>query len=627
LQPKFKVMISFLQVENISKAFGENILFENISFSLHKDEKVALIAKNGSGKTTLLNIITGNDTPDKGKIGMKKDLRISYLSQTPNFEDNNTILEQVLDSTNQISKVINSYHEALESGDENQMQAATEEMDAAAAWDYDLKIVQILTKLKIDNVNQKVKHLSGGERRRVALAAALIETSDILILDEPTNHLDLEMIEWLEQFLKNRTGTLFMVTHDRYFMENICSSIIEIEDNTVYQYKGNYQYYLEKREDRIREMQANIDKASNLYRKELEWMRRMPQARATKAKYRIDNFYKVKEQAHKKIDSNSQTIDIQSKRLGKKILDLEGVSKKFDDKVLINDFTYKFGRAQKIGIVGSNGTGKSTFLNIITCNLPTDAGIIEKGETVQFGYYKQQGIQLDNDLRMIDVIKEVAEVMTISKDRTLSAAQLLEYFKFPKEKHYSYVSKLSGGEKKRLYLLTVLMKNPNFLILDEPTNDFDIQTLNVLEEYINNFPGNVLIVSHDRYFMDKVVDELFIFKNDGEIASFPGNYTDYQDHIAFLEKEKQKTDKEAKPKQEKKPKEKKKFGFKEKREFEELEKEIESLEQKKSEIETLMNSGALNDTELMEHSKEYSSILELLDIKEMRWLELSELQE
>jgi ABC transport system ATP-binding/permease protein len=395
----------------------------------------------------------------------------------------------------------------------------------------------------------------------------------------------------------------------------------------VYQYKGNYQYYLEKREDRLREMQANIDKASNLYRKELEWMRRMPQARATKAKYRIDNFYNIKEQAHKKIDNSTQTIDIQSKRLGKKILDLENVSKQFDEKKLIDNFTYKFGRAQKIGIIGSNGTGKSTFLNIITGNLQPDSGTIEKGETVQFGYYRQQGIQLDEDLRMIDVIKEIAEVMTIGKEKTLSAAQLLEYFKFPKEKHYSYVSKLSGGERKRLYLLTVLMKNPNFLILDEPTNDFDIQTLNVLEDYLNNFPGNVLIVSHDRYFMDKVVDELFVFEKQGEISSFPGNYTDYQDHIAYIEKKKQKAEKELKPKAEKKPNEKKKFGFKEKREFELLENELEDLNNEKQELETLMNSGNLNNDELVEKSNRYSTLLEIIDEKEMRWLELSELQD
>lgn len=620
-------MISYLQVENISKAYGENVLFENISFSLHKDEKVALIAKNGSGKTTLLNIIVGKDTPDEGKISMQKNLSIAYLPQNPVFEENNTVLEQVLRSTSQLTEIINFYHKAIESGDEKLIQKATEQMDIASAWDVDQKIIEILTKLNISQVQQKIKYLSGGERRRVALAAALIETSDVLILDEPTNHLDLQMIEWLELYLKSRSGTLFMVTHDRYFMENVCSAIIEIEDNTVYQYKGNYQYYLEKREARLKEMQANIDKASNLYRKELDWMRRMPQARATKAKSRIENFYKVKEQASKRIDNSTQVIDIQSKRLGKKILEIENISKQFDNKVLIKEFSYKFGRAQKIGIVGPNGAGKSTFLNIITGILKPDSGSIEIGETVHFGYYHQQGIKLDEDKRMIEVIKEIAEVMTIGKDKTLSAAQLLEYFRFDKEKHYSYVSKLSGGERKRLYLLTILMKNPNFLILDEPTNDFDIQTLNVLEEYLNNFPGNVIIVSHDRYFMDKVIDELFIFDEAGKIKSFPGNYTDYQDYIEFQEKEKQKQVKETTTKPEKKPVEKKKFGFKEKREFEVLEKEIEDLNQEKLELETLMNSGNLSNDELHEKSNRYSEILEIIDEKEMRWLELSELQE
>lgn len=620
-------MISYLQVENISKAFGENILFENITFSLHKDEKVALIAKNGSGKTTLLNIITQKDTPDKGKISTQKDLKIAYLPQNPDFDENNTVIEQVLNSTDQISKIISDYHIALENGDDSLLQQAIEQMDANNTWDYDQKIVRILTKLKITNVQQKIKHLSGGERRRVALTAALIESSDLLILDEPTNHLDLQMIEWLEKYLQARTGTLFMVTHDRYFMENICSNIIEIDDNTVYQYKGNYHYYLEKRNARMREAQANIDKAANLYRKELDWMRRMPQARATKAKYRIDNFYKIKEQAFKKIDNSNQSIDIQGKRLGKKILDINNISKKFGDKVLVDKFSYKFGKAQKIGIVGANGTGKSTFLNIITGNLQADAGSIEKGETVQFGYYKQQGIKLDQDLRMIDVIKEIAEIMVVGKNKTLSAAQLLEYFRFPKSQHYSYVSKLSGGERKRLYLLTVLMKNPNFLILDEPTNDFDIQTLNVLEEYINNFQANVIIVSHDRYFMDKVVDELFIFDQHGKISSFPGNYTDYQDHISFLEKQKQASEKKSKPKNDKKPRKKKLFGFKEQKEYENIEKELDKLNTEKSELEQSMNQSNLTNEELTKQSQRYSELLKIIDNKENRWLELSELQE
>jgi ATP-binding cassette subfamily F protein uup len=618
-------MISYLQVENISKAFGENILFKDISFSLHKDEKVALIAKNGTGKTTMLNIITGKDIADEGKISVRKDLKISYLPQNPVFNENNTVLEQVLDSTQQISKIIEEYHFSVSSGDTKRIEKASEAMDAAEAWDFDQKIIQILDKLKIFDVQKPIRHLSGGERRRIALAAALIETSDILVLDEPTNHLDLQMIEWLELFLKNRPGTLLMVTHDRYFMENICGCILEMDDNTIYQYKGNYQYYLEKREARLREMQASIDKASNLYRKELDWMRRMPQARATKAKSRIENFYKIEEQASKRIDNSKQTIEIQSKRLGKKILEINGISKKFDAKILIDNFSHKFGRFEKIGIVGPNGSGKSTFLNIITNQLQPDSGSVEKGETVLFGYYQQQGINLAEDSRMIDVIKDIAEVITVGKDKTITAAQFLEYFRFDREKHYSYVSKLSGGERKRLYLMTILIKNPNFLILDEPTNDFDIQTLNVLEDYLLNFQGNVLIVSHDRYFMDKVVDQLFIFGNDGQIMVFPGNYTDYQDYIEFTNKEELKKQKSDKPVIEIKPKEKKKFGFKEKKEFEELEKELEKLNAEKKQIEHQLSAGELNGSEIEEKSKRYMDLAAIIDEKETRWLELSEL--
>jgi ABC transport system ATP-binding/permease protein len=536
-------------------------------------------------------------------------------------------LEQVLDSSQQISKTIEEYHAAIALGDTRQIEKTSEQMDVSGAWDIDQKIIQILDKLKIFNVQQQIKYLSGGERRRVALAAALIEISDILILDEPTNHLDLQMIEWLELFLKSRTGTLLMVTHDRYFMENICSAIIEMDDNVIYQYRGNYQYYLEKREARLKEMQANIDKASNIYRKELDWMRRMPQARATKAKSRIENFYKVEEQASKRIDNSKQSIEIKSQRLGKKILDIENLSIKFDDKILIKDFSHKFGRAEKIGIVGPNGSGKSTFLNIITGQLKPDSGKIEKGETVLFGYYRQLGMALDIEKRMIDVIKDIAEVIKVGKDQTISAAQFLEYFRFDREKHYSYVSKLSGGERKRLYLMTVLMKNPNFLILDEPTNDFDIQTLNVLEDYLQNFPGNVLIVSHDRYFMDKVVDQLFIFSENGKIINFPGNYTDYQDYIEFEEKELQKKQKADKPIIEEKPREKKKFGFKEKKEFELIEKELEELNSEKLKIETELSSGNLTNTEIEVKSKRFMELSSLIDVNETRWLELSELQD
>jgi ABC transport system ATP-binding/permease protein len=620
-------MINYLQVENISKAFGENILFRDISFSLHKDEKVALIAKNGTGKTTLLNIITGHDVPDSGKVAARKDLKISYLPQNPIFGEENTVLEQVLDSSANLSLIIEEYHAAIASGDTRLIETASGKMDLAGAWDFDQKIIQILDKLKIYNVQQKIKYLSGGERRRVALAATLIETSDILILDEPTNHLDLQMIEWLEQFLKTRTGTLLMVTHDRYFMENICSAIIEMDDNRIYKYDGNYQYYLEKREARLKELQANIDKAGNLYRKELDWMRRMPQARASKAKYRIDNFYKIQELASRKIDTNTQTIEIKGQRLGKKILEIENISKKYGEKVLIDRFSHKFGRAEKIGIVGPNGSGKTTFLNIITSQIPPDSGTIEKGETVHFGYYRQQGIDLAHDRRMIEVIKDIAEIITIGKDKAITASQFLEYFRFGSEKHYAYVSKLSGGERKRLYLMTVLMKNPNFLILDEPTNDFDIQTLQVLEDYLINFQGNVLIVSHDRYFMDKVVDQLFIFGNDGEITSFPGNYTDYQDYIEFQQKEISQKQKEEKPKIEEKTKEKKKFGYKENKELEQIEMELQILHTEKQLLENQMNSGELTGNELVEKSVQYQVISQQIDEKETRWLDLSELKD
>ncbi|MEN8121001.1 MAG: ABC-F family ATP-binding cassette domain-containing protein [Bacteroidota bacterium] len=619
-------MISYLQVQNLSKAFGENILFEDISFNLHKDQKMALIAKNGTGKSTLLNIISGKDIADSGKVSFRKNLSISYLEQNPVYKDNETIIEHIFHSTDNISKIIRNYEEAIISEDANKIQHAIEQMDIAEAWDYEQKIKEILNKLKIENFTQKIKTLSGGERRRVALATALIDKADILILDEPTNHLDLQMIDWLEKYLKDEKLSLFMVTHDRYFLDNVCNEIIELDRNAAYRYKGNYQYFVEKRAERVQLMQAEIDKASNIYRKELDWMRRMPQARATKAKYRIDNFYKVEEKAKQNIDEKTQKLEINTTRLGKKVLDILNISKSFDNKKVINDFSYKFGRKDKIGIVGPNGSGKSTFLNIITENLSPDSGEIDKGQTVVFGYYTQSGFRLDNDKRMIEIIKDISEVIPVGKNRTLSAMQFLEYFQFDKEKHYSYISKLSGGERKRLYLMTILMQNPNFLILDEPTNDFDIQTLNVLEEYLKNFDGNVLIVSHDRFFMDKVVDQLFVFEKDGQINNFPGNYANYRDYKSLKEKEEKKEDRKLKEPKEKLPKQKKKFGFKEQREYESLEKELEDLENKKAEIETLMNSGNLTDAELMENSKEYAKITELIEEKEMRWLELSELQ-
>jgi len=618
-------MVSYLQIENLSKSFGENQLFNDVSFTLHQNQKLALIAKNGTGKSTLLNIISGKDIQDTGKITFKKDIKVSYLEQLPDFVLDDNIIDHIFRTSDNISNIIKEYEQALVSENADLIQKATEQMDIAEAWDYEFKIKEILHKLKISNFNQKIKTLSGGERRRLALAAALIEKSDVLILDEPTNHLDLQMIDWLEKYLKNEKLSLLMVTHDRYFLDNVCTEIVEIDMEKSFLYKGNYQYYIQKRAERLSLMQADIDKASNLYKKELDWMRRMPQARATKAKYRIENFYRIEERAKVNIKEETQNIDIKTARLGKKVLDIYNISKSYDNKLLINNFSYKFGRNEKIGIIGTNGTGKSTFLNIITETILPDTGNIDKGSTVVFGYYNQTGLSLDNDKRMIDIIKEISEAIPVGKKSTMSAAQFLEYFQFDRDKHYSYVSKLSGGERKRLYLMTVLMKNPNFLILDEPTNDFDIQTLNVLEEYLKSFAGNVLIVSHDRYFMDKIVDSLFVFEKDGKISNFPGNYDDYRHDKQLKEKETKKLEKKGKVKKTDKKPTKKKFGFNEQREFNQLEVEIKKLEERKKELENEMNSGNLDDTELLKHSKEYAEITDVIDEKEMRWLELSEL--
>ncbi|MBN1251401.1 MAG: ABC-F family ATP-binding cassette domain-containing protein [Bacteroidales bacterium] len=620
-------MINYLQIENLSKSFGEDVLFSDVTFTLHKDQKLALIAKNGTGKSTLLNIISGKDIPDSGKITFRKDIKVSYLEQIPFFVLEDNIIDHIFRSSDNISNIIKRYQQAIILGDSDLIQKASEEMDLAEAWDYEHKIIEILDKLKISNFNQQIKTLSGGEKRRLALAAALIEKADVLILDEPTNHLDLQMIDWLEKYLKSEKISLLMVTHDRYFLDIVCDEIVEIDMKKSFLYKGNYQYYIEKRAARYSQMQTEIEKANNLYKKELDWMRRMPQARSTKAKYRIENFYKIEEKANISIDEENQNIDIKTSRLGKKVLDIYDISKSFENKILIKSFSYKFGRKEKIGIVGPNGSGKSTFLNIITGNILPDKGTIEKGSTVVFGYYTQGGLVFDNEKRMIDIIKDISEFIPVGKNSNMSAAQFLEYFQFDREKHYSYVSKLSGGERKRLYLMTVLMRNPNFLILDEPTNDFDIQTLNVLEEYLKNFDGNVLIVSHDRYFMDKLVDSLFVIEDGGNIFNFPGNYYDYIQYKSLQDKEIRQLEKKQKEiKEEKKP-QKKKFGFNEQREFDNLEKELKELEERKSNIEISLNSGELVENELIKISEEYAQISKIIDKKEMRWLELSELKD
>jgi ATP-binding cassette subfamily F protein uup len=619
-------MISYLQVENLSKSYGDLTLFEGIGFGVGQGQKIALIAKNGTGKTSLLNIIAGIDTQDSGDVTFRNDIKVAYLQQNPDLDNSNTVLNEVFNSDDPVLSVIREYEKVISENNQEKMTDILEKMDQYKAWDYENKVKQILSKLKITNFDQAVGQLSGGQKKRVGLAKVLITNPDFLILDEPTNHLDLEMIEWLEEYLNKSKGTLLMVTHDRYFLDRVCNEIIEMDANSIYIYKGNYSYYLEKRAERIENMNAEVGKAQKLLKTEQEWMRRMPQARGTKAKYRIDAFYELKKKAASGFKEDSMELDIKSARLGKKILELEGLYKSFGDLKILEDFSYKFQRGEKIGIVGKNGTGKSTFLNIITRNIEPDAGSIEIGETVVYGYYKQDGITINENERIIDVIKDIAESIDLGNGKVMSASQFLEYFLFPPKTQYNYVSKLSGGEKRRLYLMTVLMKNPNFLILDEPTNDLDIMTLNVLEEYLMNFKGCLIIVSHDRYFMDKVVDQMFTFEGMGKIRNFPGNYTIYRDTIAEEEKELKKIEKPAKPKKEKpKPNNtNKKLSFNEKREFEQLEDDLEALNTEKEELEMAMSSGTLSNDELMLKASRIEEVINLIDEKELRWLELSE---
>lgn len=620
-------MISYLQVDNLSKRFGEQILFEGISFGIGKGQKVALIAKNGMGKSTLLRIIAGKDSPENGNVIFRNDITVGYLDQDPLLEPENTVFEEVFNSDSPVLNLIKDYEAAITANDTAALEKLIPDMDIHAAWDYENTIKQILSELKIATYDKKINTLSGGQKKRVGLAKVLISNPDFLILDEPTNHLDIEMTEWLEEYLEKSNATLLMVTHDRYFLDRVCNQIIEIDDLGLYNYNGNYSYYLEKREERIENRNAVIDKAKNLLRTEQEWMRRMPQARSHKAQYRIDNFYKLQEVASQNTGDKKLELDIKGQRLGKKILELEHVNKSFDGHCVLRDFSYKFVRGEKIGIVGKNGVGKSTFLNIITRNLEPDSGSIEIGETVVYGYYKQSGIQFKDNDRVIDIVKNIAERIDLGNGRIMSASQFLEYFMFTDKQQYSLVGKLSGGERRRLYLLTVLMKNPNFLILDEPTNDLDIVTLNVLEEYLKSFRGCLLIVSHDRFFTDKVVERIFAFEGDGIIKDFPGNYTIYKN-----QKEEQ-ADKEQKEKKENteirnipvSKEKKRKLTFKERQEMELLEKDMDALNNEKAEIENALNSGSLTPAELLEKSQRIAAIIDSLDEKEMRWLELSEI--
>ncbi|NPA38014.1 MAG: ABC-F family ATP-binding cassette domain-containing protein [Chlorobi bacterium] len=622
-------MINYLSVEDLTHYWGEIPLFKNISFGLNEGQKVALIARNGAGKTTLLNIIAGVIPPNEGKVTYRKGIVAGYLSQQPDLNPENTVIEEVFNNDSEVVQTIKEYERAIETGDQKAIGEIIEKMDRLNAWDYEQRIKQILFELKITDLEQKISTLSGGQQKRVALASILISEPDLLILDEPTNHLDLDMVEWLEQYLSKSKATLLMVTHDRYFLDRVCNEILELDNATLYHYKGNYSYFLQKREERIEQAAAEVEKARNLLRKEQDWMNRMPQARATKAKYRIDNYYKLKEKASQNLSDEELDINIKASRLGKKIINLHHISKSYGDKELIKDFSYKFIPYDKIGIIGKNGTGKTTFLNIITGQIKPDSGEVEKGETVVTGYFKQEGISLDEDKKVIEVITDIAEHIDLGDNNKMSAAGFLRYFLFPNEMHYVYVRTLSGGEKKRLYLMTVLMKSPNFLILDEPTNDLDIFTLNVLEDYLLNFKGSVIVVSHDRYFMDKIADHLFVFDGNGTIKDFPGNYSDYIKMQKSLKKEEIKEKKETKQeKPRKQTKERaRRLSFKEKRELEQLEKDIENLEEEKTKLEEEINSGALSADELMEKSERIGAVLSELDEKETRWLELKEIEE
>ncbi len=621
-------MISYLQVESLAKSFGDLVLFNNLKFGVGEGQRVAIVAKNGAGKTTLLNIIAGRDTADSGEITFRRDLRISFLEQVDHFPPEISVLQAVFTSDNPAAKVVSEYENAVFHGKD--ITHLSEQMDAHHAWDYEQRAKQILTKLRITNFDQPVGELSGGQRKRVALANVLISEPDFLILDEPTNHLDLDMVEWLEEYLSKSRSTLLMVTHDRYFLDRVCNTILEIDQQQLYTYKGNFSYFLEKRQERIDSFNVEVDRAHNLFRRELEWMRRQPSARGTKIKSRVNAFDDVKDRAHAKRQDGQLEINVQSARLGKKIIEAKNVCKAFDGVEYIDKFTYEFVRGEKVGIIGKNGTGKSTLLNLLTGNIPPDSGHVSYGETVVIGYYRQEGITVNEDKRVIDVARDIAEYVKMGDGKNLSASQFLNYFLFPPSAQQTLVRKLSGGERRRLYLLTILMRQPNFLILDEPTNDLDLMTMAVLEEYLKEFEGCVMIVSHDRYFMDKIVDHLFVFEDVGKIKDFPGTYTDYREHkIEQERKERAEQVREEKPAVERKKNEstsaKRKLSFAEKREYESLPVEIEALEKERSEIEAALNSGSLSSDELVAKSQRIGEVVNLLSDKEMRWLELDEI--
>ena len=616
--------VNYLSVENIAKSFGELQLFSNISFGINEGQKVGFVAKNGTGKTTLLHILAGTEAPDDGRVVYRKDITSAFLAQEPDLDPKLTVEETIFAADNETLKVIGRYEKALENPDDAEAyQRAFEEMDMLQAWDFETQYKQILFKLKLEELDKLVGELSGGQKKRLALANMLLHKPDFIIMDEPTNHLDLDMIEWLEEYFRKENFTIFMVTHDRYFLERVCNEIVELEDGQLYTYKGNYSYYLDKKDARIEQDQTNTDKAKQLFKKELDWMRRQPKARTTKSKSRIDDFHEIKDRASKRRNDHQVQLEINMERLGSKIVELHKVSKSYEDKKLLDGFEYNFQKGERIGIIGKNGTGKSTFLNILTGKIKPDSGKVIIGDTIKFGYYTQGGIEAKPGQKVIDVIKEFGEYIPLSKGRQISAGQLLERFLFDRKKQYDFVEKLSGGERKRLYLCTVLIQNPNFLILDEPTNDLDIVTLNVLENFLLDFPGCLVVVTHDRYFMDKIVDHLFVFKGNAEVQDFPGNYSDFRDYEAL-----QTAENNAAPKAEVANEKAKKstdsssgLTYNEQKEFGKLEKEILNLEKRKEKLQQKFLEN-LSGKQIDEASLELQKVIDEIETKTERWFEL-----
>lgn len=617
--------MQYLLLDNISKSYGEKLLFEGLNLSISKGDKIALVAKNGSGKTTLLRVIAGEEAPEgeTAKIHFAKDIKIAYLRQDPDLNDGDTALEAILNSDNAAVQAVQAYERAVINKDEIKIQQQVSIIEDLKAWDVEVRIKEILSKLKLDQLDQTIGSMSGGQKKRVALAKILIEEPDFLILDEPTNHLDLEMIEWLETYLQSTNLTLFMVTHDRYFLERVCNEIVELERGTIHVHRGNYSDYLEKKAARMQNDAVTLDKTKKLFAKELQWIRRQPKARSTKAKSRVDAFDDIKAKAHINLNEDELKIHIKSARMGSKIVEAHAVQKSFGDKVILNSFTYKFKKGERAGIVGPNGAGKTTFLQLLTKGIRPDGGKVVIGDTIVFGYYTQSGMNLSADKRVIDVIRDIAEYIPLEKGQKLTAESLLERFMFSRPQQQVYVSQLSGGEKRRLYLLTVLMENPNFLILDEPTNDLDIVTLNVLEEYLMDFPGCLIIVTHDRYFMDKLVDHLFILDGDGEVKDFPGNYTEYRNKTKNAPAPVEIKDGNELQKEEQK--EEKKASYEQRKTYNRLMKEIEKLEAEKVKVSDSFNNPDLTAEQITDLSKKLSEISNKIEEKEEQWMELAEL--